>query len=285
MSLLVQMSVWCKDVSQIPAKSPLLAAVQTMKTDTVSSNITDLFDIYGFTSSEKYTMTLFLSDPVACETIITVTSSASAQAHTVIAPASATSIKIPIALTAAADNTARISTSPLAIISSATLTAPTGMYYSATSFVLHGNANRTTCPPGTCTPVGSKIGNLSPNGSASIVVRSPNKSAVSGPKYVSLDYTNNDVAIANSWTNGTNTRNLTIAVNGHAPTRLELPLAGRSSELFSVDKGWDDSGNFGVLVEGFKGESGGDEVVIGNVGGEDGVQPMGAEFVGMRVFW
>jgi alpha-galactosidase len=100
-----------------------------------------------------------------------------------------------------------------------------------------------------------------------------------------FDYTNNDVAIANSWTNGTNTRNLTIGINGNAPTRLELPLAGRSSELFSVDKGWDDSGTFGVLVDGLDMESGKAEVAIGNVGGADGVQPMGAEFVGMRVFW
>jgi alpha-galactosidase len=93
-----------------------------------------------------------------------------------------------------------------------------------------------------------------------------------------LDYTNNDVAISTSWTNGTNTRNLTISVNGHAPTRLELPLAGRSSELFSADKGWDDTGSFGVSLGGWKDE-GNDEIVIGNVGGADGVQPMGAELL------
>ena len=103
-------------------------------------------------------------------------------------------------------------------------------------------------------------------------------------KYVLIDYTNNDVAIANSWT-GTNTRNLTVSVNGNAPTRLELPLAGRSSELFSVDRGWDDSSSFGALVGGFGRTIGIDEVVIGNMGGAEGVQPMGAYFVGMRVFW
>lgn len=104
-------------------------------------------------------------------------------------------------------------------------------------------------------------------------------------KYVLIDYTNNNVAIANSWANGTNTRNLTISVNGNAPTRLELPLAGQSSELFSVDRGWDDSSSFGALVGGFGRTSGVDEVVIGNMGGAEGVQPMGADFVGMRVFW
>jgi alpha-galactosidase len=219
------------------------------------------------------------------ETTIGVISSASAQGNSVLAPPSATSISIPISLTAASDNSVRVSISPLATISSATLTPPTGLYYPATSFSLHGNADLTICPAGTCVPVGSKIGNLSPNGSAAITIQNPHKSAVSGPKYISVDYTNNDVAIADSWTNGTNTRNLTVGINGDAPTRLELPLAGRSSELFSVGKGWDDSSTFGVLIGGLDGENGKAEVVIGNVGGADGIQPMGAEFVGMRVFW
>ena len=230
-------------------------------------------------------MTLALSEQVESAANITINTSASGQAYSALAPAFASSISVPIALAAASNNTLRISTSsPIKILSMA-ITQPTGVYYPSTSFTLLGSANLTACPSGKCSPVGSKIGNLSPNGSASIVLQSPHRSASTGPKYVHFDYTNNDVAIATSWTNGTNTRNLTISVNGLAPTRLELPLTGRSSELFSVDKGWDDSGTFGVLIDGLGGESGVDRVVIGNVNGADGVQPMGAEFVGMRVFW
>lgn len=164
----------------------ILSTFRGMKTYILCSNIIHLSDVYGLTSSVECTMTLFFPEPVASETTISVTSSASAQGTIVLAPVSATSISISITLTAAHDNGVRISTSPLAAISSATLTPPTGLYYPATSFSLHGNANLTTCPAGTCAPVGSKIGNLSPNGSASITIQNPHKSAVSGPKYISF---------------------------------------------------------------------------------------------------
>lgn len=259
--------------------------VPGMKTNFLSNNTTILYGVYGLTTSNQYAMTLVLSEPAETETTTTVTSSASAQAYTILVPAFARSISLNIALNAVPDNLIRISSSSSITISSVTVMPPTGMYYPATSFTIHGSANLTTCPSGKCSPGGSKIGNLSPNGSASIVIQNPNKHTVFGPKYISFDYTNNDVAIATSWTNGTNTRNLTIGVNGHAPTRLELPLAGRSSELFSMDKGWDDTGTFGVLVGGFGKDSRGDEITIGNAGGSDGIQPMGAEFVGMRVLW
>lgn len=65
---------------------------------------------------------------------------------------------------------------------------------------------------------------------------------------------------------------------------MELPLSGRSSELFSPGLGWEDSGEFGVLVGGWGGDGGEDVVMIGNVGGEHAVQPYGADFVGVRVW-
>jgi len=65
---------------------------------------------------------------------------------------------------------------------------------------------------------------------------------------------------------------------------VELPLSGRSSELFSPGLGWEDTGEFGVLVGGWEAGGDVDVVTIGNVGGEDGVQPYGADFVGVRVW-
>jgi alpha-galactosidase len=110
---------------------------------------------------------------------------------------------------------------------------------------------------------------------------------ISGPKYISVYYCNNDIAFATSWTTGTNTRNLTISVGG-TTTRIEVPLSGRSSELYSVDLGWEDSGTFGVLTEGWPIDGvEGDKVLIGvgNVGGSEGVQSYGADFVGLEVWW
>jgi alpha-galactosidase len=101
-------------------------------------------------------------------------------------------------------------------------------------------------------------------------------------KYLEVDYINNDIAFSTSWTTGTNTRNLTISVNGGAPTRIEVPLSGRHSELFGPGQGWWDSASFGVLTSGWKDES--NTVVIGNVGGDQGIQSYGADFVGLRVY-
>lgn len=48
--------------------------------------------------------------------------------------------------------------------------------------------------------------------------------------------------------------------------------------------GWGDVGVLGILTEGWGQGEGSDEVVISNFGGGDGVQPFGADFVGVRVF-
>ena len=95
-------------------------------------------------------------------------------------------------------------------------------------------------------------------------------------------FCNNDIAFQTSWDYGTNTRNMTIAVNG-VTTRVELPLSGRSSELFSPGKGWEDTGIFGVLLNGWT--DGNNEVVVGNVNGDHGLVGYGADFVGLGVYW
>ena len=75
---------------------------------------------------------------------------------------------------------------------------------------------------------------------------------------------------------------MTISVNGEV-TRIEVPLSGRSSELFSPGLGWEDTGTFLVLVEGWA--NGVNEVVVGNEDGAAGLVSDGADFVGLAVYW
>jgi alpha-galactosidase len=75
---------------------------------------------------------------------------------------------------------------------------------------------------------------------------------------------------------------MTIAVNG-VTMRVELPLSGRSSELFSPGYGWEDTGVFGVLLGGWT--DGNNNVVVGNVYGSSGLVNYGADFVGLNVYW
>ncbi|TVY45534.1 putative alpha-galactosidase D [Lachnellula occidentalis] len=151
------------------------------------------------------------------------------------------------------------------------------IFYSSASFTPTGDAVRTTCSTGLCTPVGSKIGNISPTGSASLSITA----ASAGSKLVDVYFCNNDIAISTSWGYGTNTRNLTIAVN-NVVTRIEVPLSGKSSELFSPGVGWQDTGVFKVLIDGW--QEGANAVVVGNQGGAAGYQSYGADFVGMGIY-
>ena len=189
------------------------------------------------------------------------------------------SITLPVTLVAGNNNTLTVSTTTS--ISSITITPPAGIFYPNTAFTISGpgNASHITCVPGLCAPLGVKIGDLSPNNSASLII--PAAASGIGSRYVELTYINNDVAISTSWGEGRNTRNITISVNNQT-TRLEVPLSGRSSELYSSMKGWGDSAVLGVLVGGWK--EGDNEVVIGNMGGEKGVQSLGADFVALKVF-
>lgn len=151
-------------------------------------------------------------------------------------------------------------------------------FFASTNFTITGTATRQTCHSNRCAPVGSKIGYISPSGSASINITSP---SISAKKLIDVYFCNNEIAFQSAWEYGTNTRNLTISVN-NVTTRIEVPLSGRSSELFSVGKGWEDTGTFKVEVDGWK--EGSNEVVIGNKGGDNGLQRLGADFVGMDVY-
>ncbi|TVY44653.1 putative alpha-galactosidase D [Lachnellula subtilissima] len=157
----------------------------------------------------------------------------------------------------------------------AAVSAPT--FYSSASFTPAGDAVRTTCSTGLCTPVGSKISYLSPTGTASLSITA----ASAGSKLVDVYFCNNDIALSTSWLYGTNTRNMTIAVN-NVVTRIEVPLSGKSSELFSPGLGWQDTGIFKVLIGGW--QEGANTVVVGNQGGAAGYQSYGADFVGLGIY-
>lgn len=220
-------------------------------------------------------MTVHFSNPVPSPCDLNVNDRGSS--HQVNAGQS--SITVPVALVAGNNNTITLSSNNP--VSSLTITRPAGTFYPNTAFAISGpgNASHITCALGLCAPLGVKIGDLSPNNSASLTI--PAAANATGSRYVELTYINNDVAISTSWGEGRNARNITISVNNQT-TRLEVPLSGRSSELYSPMKGWGDSAVLGVLLSGWK--EGDNEVVIGNVGGEKGVQSLGADFVGLKVF-
>ncbi|PWY93859.1 hypothetical protein BO94DRAFT_458288 [Aspergillus sclerotioniger CBS 115572] len=231
--------------------------------------------IYAVTTSAKYTLTIYFTQSSSSTADITIGSSASNSTISVEAAASATFVSANIPLTAGSSNTITIDTS--LSIDAIHVTPPNGTYYPSTNFTLAGSSTLTTCGTGYCQPVGSKIGYISPSGTAQATV----SITTSGSKYLEIDYINNDIAFDSSWGWGSNSRNLTVTVNNEDPVRIEVPLSGRHSELFGPGLGWWDTATLGLLTSGWK--EGLNEVVIGNVGGEDGFQSYGADFVGVRV--
>lgn len=179
-------------------------------------------DVYGMASSGNYTATLTFSSALDAGNSVLV----NGEKHTI--SATSTTLSIPLALEAKNNNTITI-TSPFAPLT-LLISDPPSTFYPATSFTIQGNALLTTCHTDLCEPVGSKVSNLSPLGSASLTLTN-SKNLELGPKYVEVYFCNNDIAFDSSWTTGTNTRNMTIGVNG-ITTRIEVPLSGRSSELF-----------------------------------------------------
>lgn len=64
-------------------------------------------------------------------------------------------------------------------------------FFPSTKFTIAGGATRKTCHSGLCSPVGSKIGNISSSGSASMNVTS---SSTSAKKVIHVYFCNNEVA-------------------------------------------------------------------------------------------
>ncbi|PYH99803.1 putative alpha-galactosidase D [Aspergillus ellipticus CBS 707.79] len=232
-------------------------------------------EIYAITTSTQYILTIYFSQSVSSATNLTIESSASNTTSSKQVPASATQLSATIPLTARSSNTITIDTS--LSIDSIHVTPSNGTYYPSTNFTLSGSSTFTTCGIGYCEPVGTKIGYISPSGTAKVTI----PATTGGSKYLSIDWINNEIAFDSSWGWGSNSRNLTVTVNSEDPVRLEVPLSGRHSELFGPGLGWWDTATLGLLTDGWK--EGANEVVISNVGGEDGFQSYGADFVGLRL--
>ncbi|KKY18251.1 putative alpha-galactosidase precursor [Diplodia seriata] len=128
-------------------------------------------------------------------------------------------------------------------------------YYPVTgAAVAGGNASILACGGGECLPVGSKAVDVYPG---STVTFSNVSSPSSGGLLLAIDYINYDVALQSSWSNGTNTRNVTLSVNGAAAKRWALPISGGD---------WFETGRLVVEVgEGFV-EGDGNVVVLGAPG-------------------
>lgn len=231
--------------------------------------------VYARTTNDKHAITVKFSKPAPSASNITIQTGGTHQIVSKVVPASSSEVTLNAALIAGANNTVTIwHHQP---IESIQVTSPEGTYYPGTDFTLTGDAQQVSCGEGFCKPVGSKVGYLSPNSTARATIPGS-----AGAKYVEIDYINNEVAFDSAWGWGTNTRNITIAVNGGQPIRLDAPLSGQHSELYGPGKGWWDTATLGVLTSGWK--DGDNEVVLGNVGGEKGFQSYAADFVGLRVF-
>ncbi|KAL4976033.1 alpha-galactosidase D [Aspergillus desertorum] len=242
-----------------------------------TGDVTTFSDVYAVTSSPNFVLNVTLSEPAAAATNITITTGSSKTPISASISAGSSSISTSVSLIAGTNNTITFRNAPS--ISSITLTPPEPTYYTGTqNFTLTSPAGSYTCPDAFCFPAGSKIVELSTESAATAHITS----STSGPKYLEIDYINNEVAFDSSWGWGSNSRNLTIRVNDNEPVRLEVPLSGRHSELFGPGLGWWDSGRLGVLTGGWR--EGSNDVVLGNEGGEGGFTAYAPDIVGVAIY-
>jgi alpha-galactosidase len=249
---------------------------------TLCSKTTTFKSVYANTTSSKYTVSIAFSSAVSKATTIELSTSANTKSQTIKVPASSKTVTSTVSLTAGSTNTVTIKST--ASIESITINSPSGTYYAGqTDFTLGGSAVIEQCGTSGCAPVGYKIGYLSAANTATATIPATVFSA-SGTeaKYIEIDYINNDVAFSSTWGWGSNSRNITIAVNGGDPVRLEVPLSGQHSELYSDGLGWWDTATLGLLLDGWV--DGENEVVVANAADTDVSETWGADFVGLRFY-
>lgn len=225
------------------------------------------------------------------DSIVTVISSNQGPVNFTL-PARSTTLAVNIALLAASNNFISIISSCMPY--SVNITVPKSIFYPSWSFTPWDPVIALTdCSEGTCFPVSRKITQLGGQGprNASVYIPTPHAPDLAGPstkKFINIYYCNNDIAYTAPFYGTTNTRNITLYLNSNR-VQVELPLTGKSSELYSPGLGWYNTGIFGVLLDGW--HENGDMVSDLNffaVGGswEPGgwSQPWAAEVVGIEVF-
>lgn len=153
----------------------------------------------------------------------------------------------------------------LSNITGATTLSSAG-YYSAANGTLGGTASIVNCTSGDCVPTQKKVGNIGQG--ASVAVHSV-ASKTSGKKLLGVDFINYDYAFATAWDWGSNTRNMTIAVNGGTTKRWAFPISGGD---------WFETGRLMVEVDGFKAGSS-NEVMFRAVG-----DTWAPDLVGIEIF-
>ncbi|GJC84379.1 alpha-galactosidase D [Colletotrichum liriopes] len=116
-------------------------------------------------------------------------------------------------------------------------------YYTATDATLTGSASKVTCADGQCLPSATKVGNI---GSGAAVKFEGIAAKSEGKKLLGVDFINYEVALDSAWEFGSNTRNLTISVNGGSAKRWAFPISGGN---------WFETGRLLVEVDGFKGNA------------------------------
>ena len=123
-------------------------------------------------------------------------------------------------------------------------------YYTANNATLSGSATLTACSDTQCLPSHSKVGYIGADNSTKVTFPGVESSS-SGTKLVGVDFINYDVALSTAWEDGTNTRNMSIAVNGMTAKRWAFPISGGD---------WFDSGRLSIHLDGFK--KGANEIVF-----------------------
>ncbi|KAI1378524.1 carbohydrate-binding module family 35 protein [Hypoxylon crocopeplum] len=138
-------------------------------------------------------------------------------------------------------------------------------YYSAANATLSGNATEIPCDGAECAPVGTKV---SVSGQGASVAFDGVIASSTGKKLVGVDFINYEIALDSAWDWGSNTRNLTVAVNGGTPKRWAFPISGGD---------WFESDRMFIEVDGF--EAGGNSIIFAT--GGDSSAP---DLVGFEVF-
>ena len=134
--------------------------------------------------------------------------------------------------------------------------APTAAaYHKASDAQLAAGASKTPCGASQCAPAQSKVGNVGGTG-AGTVTFSAVQAASAGKKLVGVDFINYEIATDSAWEWGSNTRNMTIAVNGGAAKRWAFPISGGD---------WYESGRLSIEVDGF--QAGQNSLVFAGTGG------------------
>ena len=132
---------------------------------------------------------------------------------------------------------------------------------------ISGTGRLEECSAGSCAPSGSVVRNI---GSGVSVNFHDITASSSGKKFVGVDFINYDYAFAGAWGWDTNTRNVTISVNGGKAKRWALPLAGND---------WHEAGRVTIELDGFR-QGNENNITFATVPGET----WGPDLVGMEIF-